>query len=101
MQLNTAASPGEQREAIIMHRVVTSVFITPLAQVAESHELTSSFTNITKQPQQRKSVFPLDEIGGLVSTFNTFGVAQLLVHYHHRFHRWLFIFKSFGLGRPI
>ena len=74
------------------------MLISPLAQIAESHELTNSLTNITKQPQQRKSVFPLDEIGGFVSTFNTFGVAQLLVHFHHRFHRWLFILKSFGLG---
>ena len=60
---------GEQSEAITTHQIVTSVLISPLAQAAESHGPTSSFTNITKQPSQRKSVFPLDEIGVISNTF--------------------------------
>ncbi|MBN2396117.1 MAG: hypothetical protein JXC36_06615 [Candidatus Atribacteria bacterium] len=37
------------------------------------------------------------KIGLQSSTFNTSGVAQLLVLRYHRFHRRLFIFKTFGL----
>ena len=91
-------APAEQSEAITTHQIVTSVLILSLAQATESQALTSNSSNTTKQPLQRKSVFPLVEIGVIGNTFNTFGVVQLLVPDIHRLYRRLFVFKSFGLG---
>ena len=43
----------------------------------------------------------VDKIVNHGSTFNTFGVAQLLKPIILRLHRRLFIFKSFGLGATL
>ena len=74
---NVIVSSAEQSEAITTPQIVTSVLILSLAQPTESQALTSNSSNTTKQPLQRKSVFPLVEIGVIGNTFNTFGVVEL------------------------
>lgn len=49
MLLQPIASPAKQSEAITTHQIVTSVLISPSAQVTESNAQTSGSTNTTKQ----------------------------------------------------
>ena len=100
--LNSIVSPSEQSEAITTHQIVTSVLICPFEKHWKPRTYSVSF-ELHSADNPLKSVFPLDEISGhlYINTFNTFGVAELLVPGYHRFHRWLFVFKSFGLGTTL
>ncbi len=78
-QLDPIVSPAEQSEAITTHQIVTSVLIFPSAQITETLALTSNFTNNTKQPSQRKSVFPLVDIGVIGNTYRTCNIVKLII----------------------
>jgi hypothetical protein len=70
-------------------------FHLPNRQSRRKQQPTSIATNNIKQ--QLKSVVICGRNHFIIKTFNTFGVVGLLLHYFHRFHRRLFILKSFGL----
>ncbi len=82
MQLNTAASLGEQSEVIKTHQIVTSVLISPSPEPQKTLHLPSSLRTPESSDNPFKSVFPMNKIRVRDSTFNTSGAVESLITSH-------------------